>query len=180
MTITPEGLPAWTRTAGISQYGGHVDKQNYLSRGVIDPLTDIGAEGYSRLTADLAAAAITAPMFVCTFLNALSGGSPPTVEAALFMPYGAITISYVGDDPPPGFPEAGQVGAGHTRFLFESSYVDHYGVVGTFAPYMAQATGHGTTFVSCSALISSNTVDVYCWDAAGNALEQKRVTLVVS
>ncbi len=180
MTITPEGLPAWTRTAGISQYGGHVDKQNYLSRGVIDPLTDIGAEGYSRLTADLAAAAITAPMFVCTFLNALSGGDPPTIEAAFFMPYGAITISYVGDDPPPGFPEAGQVGAGQVQFVFESSYVDAYGVAGSFAPRIAVATGHGNTFVSCSCLISSDSVVVYCFDAAGNALEQKRVTLVVS
>lgn len=179
MPIVPSGFPAWTRTAGISQYGGHVDKANYLSRGVVDPLTDVGAEGYARLTADVAAAAITAPMFVVTYLNALSGGDPPTIEEALFMPSGLLATSYVGDDPPAGFPEAGQVGAGQVQFQFSASYADPYGVAGAFEPRFAYATGHGNTFVSCSCLITSESVVVYCFDAAGNALEQRRVTLVV-
>lgn len=185
MTITPDGLPAWTRTAGIEQYGGHADKQNYLTLGAIDPTTDITAEGYARLTADMAAAAVSAPLAVITFTNrTAASGNPPLVEWVLFMPSGELLVSYEGDDPPAGFPEAAQVGAGHVQFTFEASYTDLYGVTGTFSPKHALATGHGSTFLNCTTVVSGPSdpeplVDVYCFDAAGAAVESRRVTLVV-
>lgn len=178
MTITPSGSPAWARTADHSHYGGNVNKKNYQSQGVTNPRTDVGAEAITRLAADTAAAVRTAKFLSATFLNNDSSPAPPTVNS-LEMMTGVLQAPYGGGSPPTGFPGAVRVGTGHVKFTFAASYTDEYGVVAAFAPRRARASGHGSTFVTCTCVVSGQDVDVYCWDAAGVALGNKTVTLTV-
>jgi len=167
------------RTIAIGHYGGHSSKENYLSRGAIDPLTDIAAEEVCRMTADLAAVVRTAPLAVITYLNNDASPAAPTVESVLMMS-GVRLISYPADSPPSGFPSATRAGTGEVIFTFASSYLDDYGVSGAFALYSARATGHGSTFVEVTTEIAGLTVTVRCFDDAGVAVADKRVTLLVS
>jgi hypothetical protein len=178
MAIVPSGSPAWARTADHSHYGGHVAKKNYQSQGVTNPRTDVGAEAIVRQAADTAAAVRTAKFASITFLN--NDGTPdaPTIESVEMMT-GVLEADYEGDAPPTGFPGATRSGTGHVVFTFASTYTDEYGVVAAFAPRRAHATGHGATFVNCTATVSGQTVIVRCFDAAGTALADKRVTLTV-
>lgn len=177
--ITPSGLPAWSRTADHQNYGGHTSKVNYQSQGVTNPRTDVGAEAICRHASDTAAAVRTSDFAKITFLN--NDGSPaaPTVESVEMMT-GVTSTPYAGGSPTTGFPGATRSSTGVTVFTFDSSYVDDYGVSSSFAPTMAMAVGHGSSFVNCTCVVSGQTVTVYCWDAAGVAVGDKRVTLTVS
>jgi hypothetical protein len=64
MTTTPAGNPAWARTGTFADYGGDPNKANFLRRSGLDALTDVNAEQFARLTADLEAAARTVPLLV--------------------------------------------------------------------------------------------------------------------
>jgi hypothetical protein len=177
MTVTPTGLPAWTRTASIEQYGGHVEKENYLSLDAIDPLTDITAQGYSRLTADAMAAALTAPFAVITFIH--NPGQPVSIST-VYMMTGVRLTSYSGASPPSGFPGAVEGSSGQTVFTFASSYSDPYAAAGPFVPRHGQATAQGSLFTNCVVTTSGQTVTVGMFDAAGAALSaQRTITLVV-
>src|SRR5688500_11807960 len=105
MAITPAGVPAWLRTVSIGDYGGHLSKENFLSKGAINALTDVDAEEYTRATADLAAVVRTAPFAIITYLNNDTGLAAPTIESALMMT-GVRLVSYPGDSAPAGFPSA--------------------------------------------------------------------------
>lgn len=176
--IVPTGFPAWARTADHSHYGGHVDKKNYQSQGVTNPRTDVGAEAIVRQAADTAAAVRTAKFLSATFVNNDTSPDAPTVNS-LEMMTGVLQSPYEGDAPPSGFPGAVRIGTGHVRFTFASTYADEYGVVAGFAPRRAKASGHGSSFVNCTCVVSGQTVDVYCWDAAGAPVGNKTVTLTV-
>jgi hypothetical protein len=176
--ITPEGVPAWVRTVSIAQYGGHASKENYLSRGAIDALTDVSAEEFVRMTADLAATVRTAPFAIITFLNNDTSPAAPTIEKVLMMT-GVRLTSYAGDSPPSGFPSAARSGTGLVVFTFEASYLDEYGISGAFVPAGALATPHGTTYVGPTIDISGQTVIVRCKDVSGNDVGDKRITLKV-
>jgi hypothetical protein len=181
MPVTPTGLPAWTRTASIEQYGGHVDKENYLSLDAIDPLTDITAQGYARLTADVMAAALTSPFAVITMRE--SGGSV-TVESAFMMPTGARLAPYAGASPPAGYPGVTRTATGRFVVGFATSYTDPYGVSGAFAARGAVATAGNSTFASANAtllgvVLGVETVQVDVLDAAGSGIDGRNVTLVV-
>jgi hypothetical protein len=178
MAITPTGSPAWTRTVSIGHYGGHASKENYLSRGAIDALTDVAAEEFVRMTADLAATVRTAPFAVITFLNNDASPAAPTIEKVLMMT-GVRLTSYAGGSPPSGFPSASRLSTGRTIFTFASSYLDEYGVTGAFVPIAARAAGHGTTYVGASVLLSGNTVTVQASDGSGSDVGDKRITLKV-
>jgi hypothetical protein len=124
---TPAGLPPWARAANHEQYGGDLNKQNYQSQGVTNPLTDIGAEHITRMAEDMAACARTAAFCVLTIRCNDSTPAAPTIVAANMMT-GVRTVSYEGDNPPSGFPSATRLGNGAVRLTFESSYSDDYGV----------------------------------------------------
>lgn len=177
-TIVPSGSPAWARTADHSHYGGHTSKKNYQSQGVTNPRTDVGAEAIVRQASDTAAAVRTAKFFSGTFVNHDAAPDAPTIESVEMMT-GVLEVDYEGDAPPTGFPGATRAGTGHTAFTFASTYTDEYGVVASFVPRRASATGHGSTFVNCTCDIVGQAVHVYCWDAAGVALADKRITLTV-
>lgn len=180
--MTPEGLPAWTRTAAHGQYGGDINKTNYLSQGVIDPTTDVGAEEITRIAADLEALARTAPFAVITYLcrDTGGGGGPaaPTVET-VFMMTGVRLTSYFGDAAPSGFPSAARNGNDDVTFTFASSYTDPYSVVGSFAVKHAIANAHGSGTRIANVETTATTVRVRGFTDAGVAGTDNRFTLTV-
>lgn len=178
MAITPTGSPAWLRTVAIGHYGGHASKENYLSRGAIDALTDVAAEEFVRMTADLATTVRTAPFAIITYLNNDTSPAAPTIERVLMMT-GVNLTSYAGGSPPSGFPSAARNGTGRVTFTFAASYLDEYGVTGAYVPVSCQVTGHGSAFVCPTAEISGNTVVIRCKDQAGSDVADARITLQV-
>jgi hypothetical protein len=176
--ITPAGLPAWTRTADYTVYGGHPQKQNYQSQGVINPRTDVGAEGFARLTADAEATTRTCPFAVLTYLNHDGSPAAPTIESAYLMT-GIRASSYEGNAAPTGFPSAARNSTGKVTFTFAASYSDAYGVPAAYTPSHVVLGMQGTTFLDATWSISGSTVAVSCFDAAGSAVGDRRVTLVV-
>lgn len=177
MAIVPSGLPAWTRTASHTNYGGDTNKRNYLSRGVIDALTDVGAEAICRIAADLEAISRTSPFASITYL--CNDGSPaaPTIEVVFGM-VGVRTTSYAGDAAPTGFPSAARNGAGDATFTFLSSYTDAYGIAGSFAPKHVVGSVHGTTAGEPVFVISGQTIRVRAFNGA-SALSDKRISIIV-
>ena len=177
-TIVPTGLPAWTRTADFTSYGGNTEKRNHLGGGVIDATTDVGAEDFSRMVADLAAVVRAAPMWVLTYLNMDASPAAPTIQVAHGMT-GVRLLSYVGSSAPVGFPSAVRNGVGDVTFTFSGTYLDEYGVSGTFAVANAEASCNSTgAYIAVAQIVSATTVRVRCF-SGGSAVSDQRVTLVV-
>lgn len=128
---TPNGNPAWVRSSDFATYGGDPNKANYQSQGVVNPVTDVGAEGFSRLAADLAAVMRTAEF--CSMLVQCDDATPaaPTVLNCRLM-IGVTAVSYLGSAPPAGFPTVLRNGDGDVTVTFASSYSDEYGAPGAF------------------------------------------------
>lgn len=178
MAVVPTGLPAWTRTAAHTQYGGHVDKRNYMGIGPVDALTDVGAENLCRAATDLASAVRTLPFCVMRLLCNDSSPAAPTVEFVNMMT-GVRVTSYAGDAAPTGFPSAARNNNGDVTVTFDSSYTDEYGVEGDFAPTLANTTVFATAHRVAPVVISGQTVRVRVYDAAGAAVSDPRFTLAV-
>ena len=180
MTTTPTGLPVWTRTADHTFYGGDVDKQNYQSQGVVNPKTDISAEEWCRVTADVAAMARTVPFCVITFTCDDATPGAPTVHSVNMMT-GINTAGYAGDSPPTGFPTLARVSDGRVTITFASSYSDDYSVSGDLVVYHGVGTAHGTTSKTVNIEIDSSTneCDVIVTDSGGSAVTNPKVTAVI-
>lgn len=178
--MTPNGLPAWMRQASFTDYGGNANLANYASQGVVDPLTDVGAEAIGAISRDLTACSRTADFAEVTYTNSDSSPAAPTVSTAYLMT-GVRTTSYLGSSAPSGFPSAARNGNGDVTFTFASSYNDDYGVAGAFGIQHAEATVHGST--ACFAtveIVTSTTVRVRVFLHDGTASLDKKVTLRVS
>jgi len=176
--MTPTGSPAWTRSASYAYYGGDTNKHNFLSQGAVDPTTDVSAEEFARMTADLEAVARTAPFATITYLNKDASPAAPTIEC-VYMQTGVTLVSYAGDTPPAGFPSAARNGTGDVTFTFASSYSDPYSVAGSFSVKHVGADVQAAT--ACRAMptiVTSTTVQVKCF-SGGIAVGDKRVTLEV-
>src|SRR5689334_20554830 len=119
MAIQPTGAPAWTRTASHVHYGGDVNKENYLSRGVIDATTDVGAAELCRLAADIEAIVRTLPFATITYLCNDAAPAAPTI-LSVYMMTGIELVSYAGGSPPTGMPSGSRTGTGHNVFTFAS------------------------------------------------------------
>jgi hypothetical protein len=134
------------RSSDLYTYGGHPEKRNHLGQGAIDALTDVSAEEFSRLAADLAAIMRTAPFGSYEFLCNDSVPAAPTITAVNSM-IGIRTTSYAGDAAPAGFPSAVRNGDGDVTFTWDATCTDPYGVVGNFGvtnPYGSATTGGGS------------------------------------
>lgn len=129
MTITPNGYPAWLRTAAHTDYGGHTDKRNWMSQGVVNGRTDVGAEAFARMVADLAAVARVAPFATLRVQCNDTSPAAPTILVCHQMT-GIRETSYAGDAAPAGFPSAARNGNGDVTLTWASSYTDPYGVSG--------------------------------------------------
>lgn len=175
MAITPNGSPAWVRNADHTVYGGNVQKTNFHSQGVTNPRTDVGAEGFVRLAADLAAVARTAPFSSLTVLCNDSAPAAPTIEVVDQMT-GLRVFSYEGDAAPPGYPSGARNGAGDVTITWDASYEDAYGVSGDIDIQHPLVTVHGTTPVKavCELLdpdinLLNEAVRVRCFTFPGGA-----------
>lgn len=178
MGITPTGSPPWTRQTSHVDYGGNVNKRNYMGLGVVNALTDVGAEEFCRACADLAAVARAAPMWVITYLCNDSSPAAPTIEVARGM-VGSRVVSYAGNAAPSGFPSAARNANGDVTFTFASSYADDYGVAGSWVPATADGGLHGTIGGSATCTISGSTVRVVAIKHDGTAAPDSRITLEV-
>lgn len=178
--VVPTGSNPLLRTNDFTSYGGDLNKRNYQSQGAIDPQTDVTAQQFARITADLAACQRTMPFAVITYLN--NDGSPaaPTISSVLLQ-NGVTSASYAGDSPPTGFPSAARNGTGDVTFTFASSYLDAYGVSGAFTARSpgASANGPATDMIPTADALTATTVQVVCVDDAGVAKADQFVTLEV-
>lgn len=179
MTIVPSGTPPWTRLNSLVHYGGDTNKENYLSRGAIDALTDVDASQFSRLAADVAALQRVMPFCTLTYLCSDSSPAAPTVES-VHMQTGTTLIPYIGSSPTTGFPSLARNGNGDVSITFASSYLDPYGVSGNFS-----ITGVIPCLISSSAgevcyqIVSSSVVRLRAFSSAGSALVDPRVTVSI-
>ena len=178
MTINPSGGPPWLRTAGITDYGGHVSKANYMARGIINPKTDVGADAIMRLSDHLSSAVRTASTLKITYTNNDSSPAAPSVNS-IVLQTGIDLDGYVdGSSPPSGFPSFARNGTGDITLTVASSYTDAYGVSGAFAIHGAEATVNGSGNVNASAVWTATTVRVRVYTAdTGAALADQQVTV---
>lgn len=180
MPITPTGAPAWLRANTHVEYGGDLNKRNFLSQGVIDPQTDVGADQFSRIVADMEALSRTCPFAIFTFRNNDTSPAAPLVQSVFMMP-GVRKTSYAGDAAPSGFVSGARNGTGDATFTFQNSYFDAYGVEGGFVvSHVLVAALSGATY--CKATYSvptDNTLRVKCFNAAGAALGDQSVSVTV-
>jgi hypothetical protein len=178
--MTPNGSPAWTRQASHTDFGGHANKANYASQGVVDPLTDVGAAEICAIARDLTAVARTCDFAELTYTNSDAAPAAPTVHSAYLMTGVRIT-SYLASSAPAGFPSGARNTTGDVTFTFSPSYLDDYGVSGAFGIQHAVATVHGAAacFATCD-IVTSTTVRVRVFLHDGTASADKKVTLVVS
>jgi phage tail tape-measure protein len=175
---TPTGAPCWTRQTSHTDYGGHLQKRNYMGLGVVSALTDVGAEDFCRICSDLAAVARTAAMFVLTYTCRDTSPAAPTVSVVCGMT-GVQLVSYEGGAPPTGYPSAARNGNGDVTFTFEATYDDDYGVEGAWAPVTCNTSVSATAAREAVWVISGSTVRVRVFDAAGAAVSDPVVTLEV-
>jgi hypothetical protein len=180
MATTPTGLPVWTRTSDISFYGGDANKANHQSVGVVNPKTDISAEEWCRVTADITAMARTAPFCIITFTMDDNSPGAPAVHSVNMMT-GINTAGYEGDAPPTGFPTLARVSNGRATITFASSYEDEYGVSGDLVIYHGNGTCHSTVSRTVNVEVDSGTneVDVIVTDSSGTAVTNPKVTAVI-
>jgi hypothetical protein len=172
MPITPTGDPVWVHTSDHTTYGGDTEKQNYQSEGTINPKTDVDAENFSRLVADLEAVGRTAAFASVTYTQDDTGTNDPTV------------VDYDGQSG--SAPTGVRNSDGHVTWTWDASYTDAYGVSGDVHIAHAIATAHGGAAATCTVEPSdvdvngkNEVVDVRCFDAAGVAATDLTVTLKV-
>lgn len=180
MAIVPQGRPAWSRTANYQSYGGDLNKVNYQSQGVTNPLTDISAEQHARLCADMAASARTAAFAVLTVQCDDVTPGPPTVTAVDMMT-GVQLASYVGNVAPTGFPTVARTGNSDVTFTFASSYSDDYSVAEPLTITHAIVGLHGSTPLAEAVTVSGNTVRVRVFvSTTGAAAAGAKFTLEIA
>lgn len=165
MSVTPSGSPAWVRNADATIYGGSVDKVNYQSQGVVNARTDVGADEFSRLTADAAACVRTAAFATFVIQTRDVSAVDPLVECTLMT--GAPSVQYDGGSPPSGFPEVTRIADGRANIEFNPTYTDEYGISATFAPTMATGNGAGSTPLSVTFDVTGQNVVIHIKDSGG-------------
>lgn len=125
---TPTGSPAQARLATIESYGGHPQKRDYQAQGVVNPLTDVSAAGFLRMTADLAACARVASFCVLTVACNDTTPAAPTVRRCQQM--GTVSAGgYAGGTPPnANLPTLARVGNGSFTVTWPTTTEDDFGV----------------------------------------------------
>ena len=127
MTV-PTGNPSWVKTASAADYGAHPGLHDYGYTGAINANTDITADQYKRLAADVAAATLMSPLATLT----LRWTTAPAVyvSSAIVQWATPLFIEYAGSSPPsPSYPTVTISGTKITVAL-PSSANDTYGKAG--------------------------------------------------
>lgn len=180
MTITPTGSAPWLHVNSFEHYGGDLNKRNYQSQGAVNAQTDVTAQQFSRLTADLAAVQRVAPFAVINYTNNDLTPAAPTINVVRLQT-GVTSASYAGDSPPAGFPSAARNGDGDVTFTFASSYTDDYGVTGALVINGAEAGANGpaTGVIATANALTDTTVQVVTITDTGAAAQEQTVTVEV-
>lgn len=180
---TPNGNPAWTRSADHTFYGGDLSKKNYADLPIVNPQTDVGADHLQRIAADLAAVTLMAEFATLDIQMPGASSYASTVYECAMMTGRYVGAGYSGSSPPTGFPTVTAVRDGVIDVKFTGVYSDPYSVSATFQPVFAQASINeaGGLGVSAVAYVSgTDTVRVRVNTATGSATANVRVCLRVS
>lgn len=171
MTVTPAGLPAWSRTADFSTYGGHTDKKNYQAQGVVNPRTDVSAEQFASLVADAAAVSRTADFAVVTFTCRDSTTDDPTLDSYLGM-HGVGAAAA---------PTLTRISDGLVELQWDATYTDPYGVSQAVNITGGGPQAHGSTALAPTLeLIDARTVRVHIKNMSDAYVQDKKITLTVT
>jgi hypothetical protein len=173
MTIVPSGNPAWVRSNDHTAYGGHVNKTNYASVDAVNPRTDLSAQNLTRMAADLAAVARTAPFAVITFTTNDTSPAAPTIDD-----YTAMAGAS---------PVGARNGDGDVNLTWDASYADPYAVSADIHIAGVTASGHGANDYSVAVTISdpdangkNERIRVQVFDSsAGSSVTDVTVTLAI-
>lgn len=170
MAVTPTGAPAWVRLSDHTTYGGNTNKTNYQSQGAVNPRTDVTAEQFSRLVADLEALVRVGSFAVITFTCNDTVPAAPTVDD-----YDSMAGTA---------PTGARVSSGVVTFTWDASYLDPYGVSGDIHIAHAIVTGTsasqvGTVVLSDPDVNSKNERATVTIEENGAPIADASATLVV-
>lgn len=172
--------PAWSRSAGIAAYGGHINKANYMGQGLIDARTDVGKDEINRIANDMQSMVRAAPFLLARMTLNDTSPAAPTVHWVAFQPVGEITTNFAGDSPPTGVPTFTRVGGGWVRITFAASYADDYGNSETTVLRDAGGGGAGTVYANVAGTVpTSVTAEFRVSDVNGVALDDQTITVRV-
>lgn len=183
--VTPTGLPAWTRTADPSTYGGVLGKRNLGNIGAVNAKTDVTAEEFLRAAQDLAHATRAAPLFWMRMTIATTPDLTVTVNqcqpqwAPASGPYLSVTGYATGTSPGPlypvittsafdllvTFPDITIIGTPNVI-----SVADDYGVVGECQMSVPLLTGYLTSGMTCQVAGDGTMVTVTNYEVDGAEL----------
>lgn len=175
---TPNGLPAWTRSADHTYYGGHLEKDNYNGEPIVNPKTDVGAGAIKRMATDLAAVARMSDFAKIKFESVGAGGFI-TVTTCQMMT-GAISASYNGAGPPAGFPAVKQMASGVYRITIGTAYEDDYSVSAIFEPVFSSATCLSVGAFVRSYVSGTSYVFVEAYTSTGSGITAGRFSVRIS
>ena len=176
--ITPSGSPSWVRTNNINHYGGNVDKENYLSRGAIDALTDVDAAQFCRLTADVSALQRVAPFCSFSLTCNDSLATAPTIDNIIMQT--GIASNYLGSSPPSGFPAFSRNADGDVTLTLSTTYSDQYAVVGAFSVSTISCSLMQGTYGKVTAERVSDTIIRFrATDNANAAIVNAKISAVI-
>jgi hypothetical protein len=181
MSVTPTGAPAWSRTADAEIYGGHADKRDYQTQGVVNPKTDVSAAQFARLCADVAACARVASFCQLTLTCDDATPDDPTVNFVRQMDLGQNTAGYAGDSPPSGFPTCTRVSDGKVQVVLASTPADDFSVSQALTTYHAQADVLGSSVFATVHIVKVNatTWTFEAVDSSGTAIADAQMAIEV-
>jgi len=166
MTIVPTGLPAWLHANDHTTYGGNVNKANFQGLDSVNGRTDVSAQEYCRVAADLAAVQRVAAF--CTLVYTCNDTVPavPTIDN-----YDAMA----GAAPTPT-----RNGNGDVTFVWLASYSDPYSQSGALNIVGCEVSAAGTVALNpVYQVVNAYTVRVRVFNSAGVAVPDPTVTLGV-
>lgn len=174
MTIVPTGAPLWAYTTTLEDYGGNLEKRNYMDRGAIDAISDIDARQFARLTADVYGIGATSPLCTLSFECRDTPASVPRVTRCQFVT-GVELLPYDGDRPPDLFgagklPKMTRLGDGAVEVTFAESYRDDYAIEAPYIVRGVEGTAYGDTVqILTPEIVSATVVRVRIFDFATKA-----------
>lgn len=178
---TPTGSPPQTRLATIESYGGHPQKRDYQAQGVVNPLTDLSAAAFLRLTADVAACARVAPFCVMTVKCNDTSPAAPTVLRCQQM--GAVALGgYAGGSPPNiDLPTLARTGNGAFTVTWPETTSDDYEVEADTNLVHVQASVQGSSdYVVEAEFTDERTLTIAVFESSGGpAISDATVTIEV-
>lgn len=143
MTITPEGLPIWSRSASFTTYGGSLQKKDYGDIGSVNALTDVSAAQFCRFTSDAAAVARTAPLAVISLSRS---GTTITVQSVIPLWADPAYVAYDGAAAPTGYPSAALTDTNEVTVTLPASAVDEFGVSQTITAHAVLPCSSGVSW----------------------------------